>query len=117
LSAPADKDSTPALRHDAFEVVLGSEPEQSLAVLVDVIAVKKTFAPIRHHDVEPELAVCRKRNSLQSPDDPDSRWTYCHSGWQCALFEVATPKTRGHLAHPPEQGAGSLSDAAIQSPP
>jgi hypothetical protein len=42
---------------DAFKVTLAGEPEQPLAVLVNVIPVKKTFAALRYHGVNPELAV------------------------------------------------------------
>jgi len=46
-----------ALRHDAFEIVLASQPEQSLAICVDVVAVQEPLALIGHNCMKPELAV------------------------------------------------------------
>jgi hypothetical protein len=46
-----------ALRDDSFKIVLADESEQTLAVLVYVIAIKKAFAMLRHHSMKPELPV------------------------------------------------------------
>jgi len=46
-----------AFRQDAFEIVLASQPEQSLAICVDVVAVQEPLALIVHNCMKPELAV------------------------------------------------------------
>jgi hypothetical protein len=42
---------------DAFKVMLACEPEQPLAVLLDVVAVQQSLAPVRHNRPQPQLAV------------------------------------------------------------
>jgi hypothetical protein len=37
-----------SLRNDLFEVVLACEPEQTLAVLIDVIAVHQSLAALQN---------------------------------------------------------------------
>jgi hypothetical protein len=46
-----------ALRHDTFKVVLTGEPEQSVAIPVNVIAVKKTPGSLGHDGMKSQLAV------------------------------------------------------------
>ena len=46
-----------ALRYDSFDVLFARKPEHSVAVLVDVVAVKKTFAALGHDRVKSQLAV------------------------------------------------------------
>ena len=46
-----------ALRHDSFKIVFACKPEQTLAISVKMIAVKKTFTALRHHGMKRELAV------------------------------------------------------------
>jgi hypothetical protein len=46
-----------ALRYDTFKIVLTGKMEQPFTILVNVIAVKKSFAALRHHGMMPELAV------------------------------------------------------------
>jgi hypothetical protein len=43
-------------RHNPFEIMLNSQPEQTFAVLLNVIA-KKGFPPVRHNGTQPGLAV------------------------------------------------------------
>ena len=50
-----------ALRHDSFKIVLASEPEQPLAVLLDVVALKETLASFRNDCMKPELAVDQRQ--------------------------------------------------------
>ena len=50
-----------ALCHDALEVVIASQPEQSIAVSINVIAVKESFAALRYYSAKPELAVNQRQ--------------------------------------------------------
>jgi hypothetical protein len=40
---------------NAFEIMLAGKPEQPFAVLLNVVAVQKPFAPLRYNQAEPEL--------------------------------------------------------------
>jgi hypothetical protein len=45
------------LRYDSFEVMLAGEPEQPVAIPVNVIAVKKTLGSLGHDGMKSQLAV------------------------------------------------------------
>lgn len=50
-----------ALCHDAFEIVLACQPEQFLAISVEVIAIEETFTLLGRDRMKPELAVYQRQ--------------------------------------------------------
>jgi hypothetical protein len=44
-----------ALGHNAFQIVSTGKPEQSLPVLIDVIAVQQSFTMLGHDGTQPKL--------------------------------------------------------------
>jgi hypothetical protein len=46
-----------ALRHDSFKVLFARQPEQPLAIRVDVVAKEEPFATLGHYCMQPEFAV------------------------------------------------------------
>jgi hypothetical protein len=48
-----------ALRNDAFKIALTGEMEQSLPVLLDVIAEQETLGAVRHNLTKPKFPICQ----------------------------------------------------------
>jgi hypothetical protein len=49
------------LGDNAFEVVFARQPEQPLAIPLNMVAVKQSLTPLRHNRTQPELALDQRQ--------------------------------------------------------